>query len=231
MSIDRTQSELPRPCEGRLPMRRKERGWWIEQHLPPHSRRLLDVGCHMALDTAQWANKADILMGVDVDPAVFDGCASVIRCQASGAELPFAPASFDVVTCSEVLEHVPPELERPLIEEMRRVIAPDGTLLFTTPHWGWFAWLDPLDAKRRLGLRKGKGHKHYRIVEINDLFADLFRIELLDLNSLMLHPISTWMGAGNQARWLRLRGKMSDWDYQHHFGRASFNMALVARPI
>jgi SAM-dependent methyltransferase len=211
-------------------MQRKERGWWIDQHLPP-ARRLLDVGCYTASDTAAWGHRAEVLVGVDVDPAVFEGSTSVVRCQASGAALPFPPASFDVVTCSEVLEHVPPEIERPLVEEMRRVIAPDGTLLFTTPHRGWFAWLDPLDAKRRLGLRRGKGHKHYRVEEIEALFAGMFRIELLDLNSLVLHPISTWLGAGNQARWPRLRGTLSDWDYRHHFGGASFNMALTARPL
>jgi SAM-dependent methyltransferase len=210
-------------------MQRKERGWWIGQHLR-HAHRLLDVGCYTASDTAEWGSKAEILIGVDVDPAVFDGAPSVIRCQGSGAALPFANASFDVVTCSEVLEHVPSEMERPLIEEMRRVITADGTMLFTTPHRGWFAWLDPLDTKRRLGLRRGKGHKHYRVDEIEALFADLFRIELLDLNSLVIHPLSTWLGAGNQSRWPGLRGRMSDWDYRHHFGRASFNMALVARP-
>lgn len=212
-------------------MQRRERGWWIEQHLPLNGQRLLDVGCNTASDTAEWGASVKTLVGVDVDSAVFNGVDSVLRCQASGAALPFADGSFDVVTCSEVLEHVPTEIERPLIEEMRRVISPDGTLLFTTPHAGWFAWLDPLDAKRRLGLRKGKGHKHYSVEEIRSLFAGLFRIDLLDLNSLVLHPLSTWLGAIDKGGLFRLRGQMSDWDYQHHFGRASFNMALVATPV
>jgi SAM-dependent methyltransferase len=212
-------------------MQRRERGWWIEQHLPPGAQHLLDVGCNTASDTAEWGSSVKTLFGVDVDQAVFMGVDSVLRCQASGASLPFTDASFDVVTCSEVLEHVPTSIERPLIEEMRRVISPQGTLLFTTPHAGWFAWLDPLDAKRRIGLRKGKGHKHYRVDEIESLFDGLFHIELLDLNSLLLHPISTWLGAVDKGGLQRFREKMSDWDYQHHFGRASFNMALIATPI
>jgi SAM-dependent methyltransferase len=209
---------------------RRERGWWIGEHLPA-VRRLLDVGCYTAADTAQWNAKAGALFGVDIDPAVFAGDPSVIRGLADGTQLPFRDGVFDAVVCSEVVEHVPPEMERPLLEEMRRVISPDGTLLLTTPHRGWFGWLDPLDAKRRLGLRKGKGHKHYSVDEIEALLDGLFRINYLDRNSLFLHPVSTWLGAGNQLRWPRLRALISDWDYRHHFGRASFNMALVARPI
>ena len=211
--------------------KRRERGWWIHEHLPPSSGRLLDVGCHDATDTSDWADRADVLHGIDVDPAIFNGDRLVLRAQASGSALPFRDSVFDVVTCSEVLEHVPIEVERPMIEECRRVIRDDGTFLFTTPHDGWFAWLDPLDTKRRLGLRKGKGHKHYKVEEIETLFHGLFRIEEIFLSSLVLHPISTWLGFGNQQRWLGFRGWLSDWDYQHSFGRASFNMAIVGRPI
>jgi ubiquinone/menaquinone biosynthesis C-methylase UbiE len=215
---------------GRHAVERRERGWWIGQRMP-QAVRLLDVGCYTGTDTATWADRAASLVGVDVDPAIFHGHTAVARVQATGSSLPFRSASFDVVTCSEVLEHVPAEIERALIAEMRRVITEDGTLLFTTPHRGWFAWLDPMDAKRRLGLRAGKGHKHYTVEEIHDLFDGLFSIAELDLNSLVLHPLSTWLGAGNRERWQRLRRALSDWDYRHHFGRASFNMALVAHPL
>jgi hypothetical protein len=99
------------------------------------------------------------------------------------------------------------------------------------PHRGWFAWLDPLHAKRRLGLRHGKGHKHYAVDEVAQLLNRLFEIVTLDRKSPLLHPISTWLGIGSQGRWPRLRGAIRDWDYQHHFGRAAFNIALAARPI
>lgn len=192
---------------------------------------MLDVGCHMGEDEIEWSDRVGTLYGIDVDPALFQGDLRVLRCQASGGALPFQTGSFDVVTCSEVLEHVPVEVERPMIEECRRVLRDDGLFLFTTPHRGWFAWLDPMDTKRRLRLRAGKGHKHYTVDEIEALFEGLFKIDQLHLSSLLLHPISTWLGLGNQSRWLPLRGWMSDWDYQHSFGRASFNLALTARPL
>src|SRR5438309_1626222 len=117
-----------------MKIERRERGFWIHEHLPQQVERLLDVGCSTADDTAEWGDRADALYGIDVDPAVLRGVPTVMRCQASGATLPFRSRIFDVVTCSEVLEHVPKEIERPLIEECRRVLRDDGIFLFTTPH-------------------------------------------------------------------------------------------------
>lgn len=211
-----------------MPLR--ERARWVADHLIPGGK-LLDVGCYDAASTVEWLRSAEAVFGIDTHQAVLGGNPKVRRAMASAAALPFTTASFDTVVCSEVLEHLPFELERPTIEEIHRVLSPGGRLLLTTPHSGAFAWLDPMDVKRRLGLRPGKGHKHYSVQEIEILFSGLFVIDTLDLNSLILHPLSTGLGVGNLNRLKRIREALSDWDYQHHFGRASFNMALVASSI
>lgn len=51
--------------------------------------------------------------------------------------LPFEDASFDLVTALDVIEHV--DDDRGLILELRRVLAPGGTLLVTVPAFG-FLW-------------------------------------------------------------------------------------------
>lgn len=48
--------------------------------------------------------------------------------------LPFADDSFDVVFCSEVLEHLTGQLLHPGLQEIRRVLKPDGSLLGTVPY-------------------------------------------------------------------------------------------------
>jgi SAM-dependent methyltransferase len=207
-----------------------DRSKWIYEQLPG-AGRLLDVGCFDAKDTAHWSDRVDQVFGIDSHEAVLSGSKIVTLAQASADNLPFRHAAFDVVTFAEVLEHLPSELERRALEEIRRVLRADGMLLLTTPHRGLFAWLDPMDVKRRLGIRPGKGHKHYSVVEIEDLLNGLFVIEKLHLSSLILHPLSTWAGIGNRKRWLRVRSFLSDWDYRHSFGRASFNLAIIARPI
>jgi SAM-dependent methyltransferase len=166
-----------------------------------------------------------------VDPAIAHGPPSIRKAIASADALPFTTAAFDAVTFVEVLEHLPPNLERASLQEIRRVLKEDGVLLLTTPHRGWFAWLDPMDAKRRLRIHRGKGHKHYSMEEIRSLLDGLFEIEDIHLSSFVFHPISTWLGIGNRNRWPRFRAALSDWDYRHTFGSASFNLALIARPV
>jgi len=208
----------------------RERGLWVYEHLPTGGR-LLDVGCHGGADTARWADRPDSLFGIDVDPALSEGPPSVKKAYASAGCLPFRTATFEAVTFVEVLEHLPPQLERPALEEIRRVLTEDGVLLLTTPHKGWFAWLDPMDVKRRLRLEAGKGHKHYSMDEIGTLLDGLFEIEEVHRSSLVFHPVSTWLGIGNRDRWRRVRAALSDWDYRHKFGRAAFNLALIGRPL
>lgn len=61
------------------------------------------------------------------------------RCDVAG--LPFRDGAFDLVLCTEVLEHVPdPDVA---LDELRRVLRPIGTLVLTTPlTWGVHAARD-----------------------------------------------------------------------------------------
>ena len=47
--------------------------------------------------------------------------------------LPFETESFDIIICSEVIEHIPDA--KKVILEFHRVLKPDGKLLLTTPNW------------------------------------------------------------------------------------------------
>ena len=47
-------------------------------------------------------------------------------------KLPYADGEFDLVTCSEVIEHL--ENYRALVREARRVLKPGGLLVLTTPN-------------------------------------------------------------------------------------------------
>lgn len=54
--------------------------------------------------------------------------------------LPFANGAFDVVICSEVIEHIPDA--PPVFTEMTRVLRPGGTLILGTPDYGrWLWWI------------------------------------------------------------------------------------------
>jgi ubiquinone/menaquinone biosynthesis C-methylase UbiE len=208
---------------------------------------VLDVGCHDGVGLATFASRARRGVGIDVDlPALRRGATRDVKVDllaANADALPFQDSSFDCVIFSEVLEHVPASVEEECIRELRRVITPGGTLIFTTPHRGTFWWLDPLLAKthmrRLLAILRGreralKGHKHYRVDEIQQLLDPYFDVVLLERRAWLLHPLAYWghlltarLGSSDQA--MRLWQAFIDADYSREYGNAAYNACVVAR--
>ena len=72
----------------------------------------------------------------DVEPGTYlDG----VRCE-DVQRLTYADASFDVVTHTEVLEHVPDDARA--FAELHRVLRPGGTMLFTVPLYGGYPTIE-----------------------------------------------------------------------------------------
>jgi len=94
------------------------------------------VGCGFGYGSARLAERAAKVTGIDVfEDALayaherYGAAAAFLR--ADGLRMPFASGGFDVVTCFEVVEHVP-EPQR-LLREIRRVLASDGVAVLSTP--------------------------------------------------------------------------------------------------
>lgn len=106
----------------------------------PH--RVLDVGC----GSSQITKSLPQAVGLDVRlrKLMFLRETNPRRVNASLERLPFRDGSFDELICTAVVEHVPEEDLS--LEEFRRVLGPDGTLILSTPDWDSLAWrcLGPL---------------------------------------------------------------------------------------
>ena len=100
----------------------------------------LDLGCGRRVLPAWRADSerhlvalAQHVVGIDLDLASLHDNESIRDlCQSSVTALPFADASFDLVTANMVMEHVdnPPRMLR----EVYRTLRPGGTLVFHTPN-------------------------------------------------------------------------------------------------
>ena len=97
---------------------------------------LLDVGASHGLITLALAERSAAAVGVDVDlEGIHAAAREAGRAEfaiASGMALPFADASFDVVVCNHIYEHVP-DAPR-MMAEIARVLRPGGTCYFAGGH-------------------------------------------------------------------------------------------------
>lgn len=115
-----------------------------------NATNLLDVGCGPGSFLSILGNEVPSInaIGVDVaspqidfaikniEPSFSDKRIS-FRLMMDGA-LPFQDSSFDAVTCIEVVEHIHPFLASRMLQEIRRVLRPEGTLVLTTPNYRSF---------------------------------------------------------------------------------------------
>ncbi|MDT7858162.1 class I SAM-dependent methyltransferase [Rubrivirga sp. S365] len=123
---------------------------------------LLDAGCGEGFVAAALKRREPTLEinGVDADPAAV-AYAQVRHGRAGSFSigdlygLPFDDGSFDVVLCSEVLEHLE-DPARALAELVR--VARSGVVL-TVPREPYFDWLSRLG--RALGTAPDPGHVHH----------------------------------------------------------------------
>ncbi len=113
----------------------------ILRHVPPASgSRVLDVGCGLGILLEHLSGERH---GVDYDLSVVQvaqqrlGEKASIVC-ADASVLPYPDAHFEVVICSEMLEHLSDPL--PVIREMLRVAKPSGRIIITVPNEFWLTF-------------------------------------------------------------------------------------------
>ena len=101
--------------------------------------RILDVGCGTGANL-QMLGEFGAAEGVDVSADALDFCRTrgLAKVKQGAAEsLPFADASFDLVTGLDVVEHLDDDIAG--LSEMRRVLRPDGRAVLFVPAF-MFLW-------------------------------------------------------------------------------------------
>lgn len=112
------------------------RYWWAGRLAP--EKRVLDAGCGTAYGSEILAEAgATEVVGIDIDSDLIaeakDSVSTAVSLVAGDAcELPFEDASFDLVVCFEVIEHV--DDPGAILDELRRVVRPGGVVAVSSPN-------------------------------------------------------------------------------------------------
>lgn len=151
---------------------------WIEQHVRLAGKRVLDVGCGGGILSDAMSRRGASVLGIDLAGkalkvaqlhALEAGTPSVeyreVAAEVLAAE---APGQFDVVTCMEMLEHVPQPAS--VVHACATLVKPGGRVFFSTIHRNPKAFLYAIvGAEHVLGLLPKGTHEFARFIRPSEL--------------------------------------------------------------
>ena len=94
-------------------------------------KRALDIGCRDGFWSERLKKRGYDVSALDLEP----NYKSAIKHDVEEG-LPFDDACFDLVWCTEVIEHL--HTPKYLLDEIKRVLKPSGLSILTTPNSGWW---------------------------------------------------------------------------------------------
>lgn len=118
---------------------REEKGLAAVLAALPHGGRVLDVGAGRGRLAARLAGRFDDVVALEPDPdraaecaAAVSGMGNVAVVVADLLSAPLPESFFDAVVCHHVVQHVPVSVLPAMIDRMRRLLVPGGTLALVT---------------------------------------------------------------------------------------------------
>jgi 2-polyprenyl-3-methyl-5-hydroxy-6-metoxy-1,4-benzoquinol methylase len=99
-------------------------------------KRVLDVGCSSGYLAQPLAARGNTIVGIELDAdaarAAEEFCEHVLVGDIETMDLPLEPASFDVVLCGDVVEHLRDPVAA--LGRLRPLLVPGGRLVVSTPN-------------------------------------------------------------------------------------------------
>ena len=181
--------------------------------------RALDVGCGGGLLSEALARSGAQVTAIDLAPAVLD--VARLHLHESGLAVDYRevsvellaadmPAAFDVVTCMEMLEHVPDPAS--VIGACARLLKPGGRLFLSTLNRTPLAFGAAIVGAEHLLRLLPRGTHHYaQFLKPSEIAADLRSAGLVldDLSGLAYNPLTrkAWLSGSVAVNYLACASK------------------------
>ncbi|KUJ84456.1 bifunctional 2-polyprenyl-6-hydroxyphenol methylase/3-demethylubiquinol 3-O-methyltransferase UbiG [Microbulbifer flavimaris] len=173
---------------------------YIDQRAPVAGKKLLDVGCGGGILTEAMAQRGAEVSGIDMGEAPLN----VAKLHALESELQInyrqvsvedlaeeQPASFDIVTCLEMLEHVPDPAS--VIRACAALVKPGGQLFFSTINRTPKSWLFAVvGAEYVLRLLPKGTHEYSKFIRPSEMGAWIRAagLETRDITGMTYNPLT-----------------------------------------
>jgi 2-polyprenyl-6-hydroxyphenyl methylase/3-demethylubiquinone-9 3-methyltransferase len=188
---------------------------WIDRNAGLRGKRVLDVGCGGGILAESMAHRGADVLGIDLATkplrvaqlhALESGVAGLeYREQSAEALAAEQPASFDVVTCMEMLEHVPDPAS--VVKACATLVRPGGLVFFSTINRNPKAFLFAIvGAEHVLRLLPKGTHEYAKLIRPSELAqwcrdADL---DLTEIKGMQYNPITEryWLSGDTGVNYL-----------------------------
>ncbi len=173
---------------------------YVRERAPLAGAAVLDVGCGGGLLSESLAKEGARVTGIDLAVgmveaarlhAIESGIAIDYRVESAETLAQRSPASFDVVTCMEMLEHVPSPSGT--LAALSRLVKPGGAVFVSTLHRNLRSFLMAIvGAEYVLGLIPRGTHQYEKLIRPSELarWGRACGLELSDLSGLDFDPLS-----------------------------------------
>lgn len=124
------------------------------------NKKFLDAGCGLGYFSKVAVSKNASVTGIDIGDKLIDKCIKAVReanfIEGAVTQIPFKDKFFDIVLCTEVIEHV----EEPIkaVRELFRVVKPGGYIIITTPNKIYKPLFDMLSFSK---IRRYQGNENW----------------------------------------------------------------------
>lgn len=188
---------------------------WIQSHLSLPGKRVLDVGCGGGILADAMARNGAQVLGIDLAVKAL----KVAQLHALEAQTPNVeyrevsveslaaeqPGAFDVVTCMEMLEHVPDPAS--VVQACGKLVKPGGWVFFSTINRNPKAFLFAIvGAEYVLNLLPRGTHEYLKFVRPSELAASCRTagLQLVHTRGMEYNPLTRryWLSGDTSVNYL-----------------------------